>query len=273
MRSDRLVLGYHGISPTWPSPLAVTPKRFRAQLRLLARRGYRACGFTELVEESARGRLLAITFDDAYMSIVEHALPIMRELGMVGTVFVPTGRLDGEKPMRWSGIENWTDSVYSDEVRGLSWDALRGLADEGWEIASHTITHALLPALDDAALARELTDSREAVSKQIGRPCTSLAYPYGIADERVARAAAACGYSAATVLTSSLAGAGRFTYPRVGVFLEDSTPRFALESLPLARRLRATAAWAAIAASRDARSERQRLSQDPPSSASAVTAP
>jgi peptidoglycan/xylan/chitin deacetylase (PgdA/CDA1 family) len=261
------------VSPSWPSPLAVTPARFAAQLRLLARRGYLAVTFTELVEAPAGGRQVAITFDDAFASVVEHGLPIMRELGMVGTVFVPTGRLDAERPMRWSGIETWSDSSHGDEVRGLSWDALRSLADEGWEIGSHTVSHALLPALDDTALSDELTRSRARCSEEIGRPCTSIAYPYGLADARVAAATEACGYSAATVLRSSLAGSGRFTYPRVGVFLDDSTPRFALESTRFARRLRESGAWAAIAAYREARGDRIRLREDGSSALNAAPTP
>ena len=36
----------------------------------------------------------------------------------------------------------------------MSWAELRTLADAGWEIGSHTVTHPHLTQLDDATLAR-----------------------------------------------------------------------------------------------------------------------
>ena len=71
---------------------------------------------------------------------------------------------------------------------------LAELADAGWEVGSHTRSHPRLPQVDDAALARELGDSRELIAERLGRPCESIAYPYGDFDERVVRATAAAGY-------------------------------------------------------------------------------
>src|SRR5687768_15757937 len=87
---DRLVLCYHAVSAEWPAKIAVTPDRLEEQLRLLLRRGYRGATFTEAATAPANGRFLAVTFDDAYRSVLKHAFPIMSRLGLPGTVFVPT---------------------------------------------------------------------------------------------------------------------------------------------------------------------------------------
>ena len=51
--------------------------------------------------------------------------------------------------------------------------------------------------LDDDELARELQESKADVEKITGRPCRTLAYPYGLYDDRVTEAAAAAGYELA----------------------------------------------------------------------------
>ena len=60
--------------------------------------------------------------------------------------------------MRWRGLEPWLGGAYEDELVPLTWQELRGLRDEGWEIGSHTRTHPRLAQLGDDALGAELGD-------------------------------------------------------------------------------------------------------------------
>ena len=85
-----IVLCYHALSADWEAALSTTPQRFERQLALLVRRGYRGATFSEVVAARGRGRLLAVTFDDAYRSVLELALPILQRAGMPATVFAPT---------------------------------------------------------------------------------------------------------------------------------------------------------------------------------------
>ena len=62
------------------------------------------------------------------------------------------------------------------------------------EIGSHSRDHAVLTALDDRQLAEDLAESRAAVEDLTGQPCRTLAYPFGIYDDRVAAAARNAGY-------------------------------------------------------------------------------
>lgn len=232
--NDSLVLCYHALSEDWPAALSTTPKRFTDQMRLLERRGYRAVTFSELVA-GGDGKRVAITFDDAYRSVGELAKPVLDRFGFTATVFVPTD-FPGRGPMSWLGIDLWLDGVHAAELVAHSWEELRGLADAGWEIGSHTCSHPYLTMLDDATLAAELADSRERCSERIGRPCRSIAYPYGDWDERVAAAAAQAGYEAGATL--ALHEARPLQWPRVGVYHVDAGWRFRLKASPAVRRLR-----------------------------------
>ena len=51
---------------------------------------------------------------------------------------------------------------------------------------------------DDAGLYAELKDSKAYLEDVLGKTITSMAYPYGAANQRVRAAAEACGYTLAT---------------------------------------------------------------------------
>jgi peptidoglycan/xylan/chitin deacetylase (PgdA/CDA1 family) len=235
---DVLVLCYHALSPDWPAALSTTPERFREQLELLIARGYRPATFAQALAAPAAGRTFAVTFDDAYRSVLERARPIMDELDVPGTVFVPTDWPDREEPMRWPGIDQWLGGPHEHELLCLRWDELRALAGAGWEVGSHTCSHPHLTALDDAALERELAVSRELCSEKGGAPCRSIAYPYGDVDARVVEAARSAGYELGASLPKRFASRDPLDWPRVGVYNADDLRRFKLKVSPLIRRIR-----------------------------------
>ena len=72
------------------------------------------------------------------------------------------------------------------EAVGSSWDDFRKDAGEGYEIASHSITHATMPGLDEANIRYELEKSKEEIKNQLGEKYTfSVEVPYGYEDDRV----------------------------------------------------------------------------------------
>jgi glycosyltransferase involved in cell wall biosynthesis/peptidoglycan/xylan/chitin deacetylase (PgdA/CDA1 family) len=85
----------------------------------------------------------------------------------------------------------------------LTRSQVRQLARGGFEIGFHTRDHRPLPELADDELARALRDGRAALEAATGRRLTTIAYPHGDADERVAAAARAAGY------TDGFCGPGR----------------------------------------------------------------
>lgn len=189
-----VVLCYHGISDMWPSPTAVPPALFALQLERFLEEGYVGATFTRAVLDPPAARTVAVTFDDGYRSILEHAVPVLERLGLPGTLFVPTDRLGRGEPLAWPTLDAWLGTEHEPELSPMSWPEIAGLAESGWEIGAHTVSHPHLQLLDDAELRHELVSSKADVETRLGRPCVSVAYPYGDADERVVEAAGEAGF-------------------------------------------------------------------------------
>jgi peptidoglycan/xylan/chitin deacetylase (PgdA/CDA1 family) len=239
----RLVLCYHAISPTWSAPLSVRPDEFERQLAWFARHGWQAVTFADLASSGARDKQLAVTFDDAFLSVLTRARPILDALGMPATVFAPTAFMQERQPLRWAGIDHWAQTDHAPELQSMSWEDLGELTSQGWEIGSHTQTHPLLTMLDDATATAELRSSRDEVEQAIGRACRSIAYPYGGVDDRIAGLAREAGYAAGAGLSRNLRGEGPYRWPRLGVYNADRWTRFMVRSNPLTRGLRRTRLW------------------------------
>jgi peptidoglycan/xylan/chitin deacetylase (PgdA/CDA1 family) len=238
--ADTLVLCYHAVSPTWPAKVAVTPDALRRQVGGLLARGYRPRTFAELAAAPPERRTLVVTFDDAYRSVRTHALPVLRELGVPATVFACTDFTGSERPVPM-GRPEWEGTPHEHELVPMGWDELRSLADAGWEVGSHTRSHPNLKRLDDARLAAELGGSRAACAEAMGRPCATLAYPYGDHDARVVAAAGAAGYLAAcTTFPGWAATPPPLEWPRVIVNRHHDGARFRLKSAGAVRRLRSS---------------------------------
>lgn len=106
---------------------------------------------------------LSITFDDGLTSVYSLAFPEMERHGLTGTAFVVSD-LVGKQ---YLGHPVMTQRMLHD------------LCSAGWEIGSHTKTHARLPDLPSQEVDAELRLSRDSLERAIGRRVTSLAYPYG----------------------------------------------------------------------------------------------
>ncbi len=234
-----LVLEYHAVSETWDSDLAVTPAQLRRHLEYLLERGYSGCTFTQAATGASTDRLVAVTFDDAHLSVLELAYPILTSLGVPGTVFVVTDYADDGRLLRWARSREWREAAYDPELRGMTWSHLRQLADAGWEVGSHTKTHPRLTQLADDDLERELRESREACERALRRRCSSLAYPFGNTDARVVRMTAQAGYTVAAI--EGPAPPALLMWPRVGIYRPDSMLRFRLKVSPTIRRI-----WTAL---------------------------
>lgn len=212
---DLVVLCYHGISDSWPARTAVAPADFERHMQGFVDRGYAGATLSDALTAPPEGRTLAVTFDDAHASVLDHALPVMDRLGLPGTMFVPTAHPAERRPLAWHGNDVWLGTEHEHELACMGWDDLRHLAGQGWEIGSHTCTHAVLPDVDDARLIEELTVSRAECERQMGVPCTSLAYPTGWCDDRVARAARDCGYRFAVTVAQGPTAALPYRWPRI----------------------------------------------------------
>ena len=165
------VLTFHAFESS-RSPIAYPPALFGRALAALRGAGWRTARLCEAAGWIADGvappeKTLVLTIDDGYRSTLDAALPALRELGMTATVFVVAGRtsLHGRPLM---DPADW-----------------RRLHAEGLELGAHTMTHPMLPALDDAGIEREALGSKRRIEDAVGAEVTSFAYPAGRFDDRV----------------------------------------------------------------------------------------
>lgn len=238
---DVVVLCYHAISATWPSDMAVRPDALEHQAKVLLARGYEPVTFHQAVTAPPR-KCFSITFDDGFRSVLEHGLPALEPLGVPATVFVSSAFADDPgQPRRGAAIDRYLGGPHEHELYVMPWEELRSLVDHGWEIGSHTVHHPFLTALDDEELAFELGESRRRIADVLGRPCTTLAYPTGDHDARVARFTAEAGYDAACTLPSTFPRRpDPFMYPRISVQRGDSLGEFRRKISRTARFMRTT---------------------------------
>lgn len=90
----------------------------------------------------------------------------------------------GDFPKGYEPCPEYTQAL------GSSWDDFRKDAAKGYEIASHSITHATMPGMDEANIKYELEKSKEEILKQMGAKYTfSAEVPYGYENERVMQVA------------------------------------------------------------------------------------
>jgi peptidoglycan/xylan/chitin deacetylase (PgdA/CDA1 family) len=245
-RSRTVVLCYHAISEDWPAVLAVSQQALRDHVHGFLRRGFEPHTFGDAIVRPTGRKTLAVTFDDAFRSVVEGAFPVLADLGVPATVFVPTAHAGDGSPMSWPGIDQWVGTSWEAELAGASWDELRRLAEAGWEIGSHTRSHPRLTQIQAEQLRIELEGSREDCERELDRPCVSIAYPYGDVDTRVVAAAREAGYLAGASLPERLEGGptapDRLCWPRAGAYRADGTLKVRTKATLLRR---APRLWAA----------------------------
>lgn len=192
-RSGRrpLALVYHGVAEVRlavdPHALFVSPRRLRAHIRTLKRWGYRFSTFGELAKRVALDggeATVALTFDDGLEDNLIGLVPVLEEEAVPASVFVVSGWLGQRHP----------DAPGS---RIMTAEQLRALSEKGVEIGAHTVTHPDLTSVSFEEALEEMRRSRADLSAITGTDITSLAYPYGRADEKTIKAAAAAGFRAA----------------------------------------------------------------------------
>jgi peptidoglycan/xylan/chitin deacetylase (PgdA/CDA1 family) len=184
------ILVYHNLADRARGRMVMAAAAFEQQMRYLSAQGYRVDSMADFLAWIQLGRQLprravVLTFDDGYRTFRQHAYPILKELGFSATLFV------------------YTDYVGAGR-NALSWEDLRQLAAEGFDVQAHSKTHADLkrnPGESDAQYARRLTqelqDPQDLFQRQLGRRSRILAYPYGSWDEELLSGAREAGYVAA----------------------------------------------------------------------------
>jgi len=257
-QGEALIVTYHAVDAdlSGASPaeveagLVVTQNTLRRQLRHLARR-YRIIALEELAQalaagDRALGGLCAITFDDALAGLPEHALPVLTELSIPATVFVPSECAGGSQDLPalrlrraiWAGagspqaaerhkrlgrdrliavaaaIERGLLPAQRQALLGLTprrvlgGDELRHLAAAGMTVGSHGTLHDPIPQLPPDAQRAEVLGSKTMLERMTGCAVTCFCYPHGAADDATAALAKEAGYLCACTTRQGAVRAG-----------------------------------------------------------------
>ncbi len=182
-RRPRVVtLCYHGVTTR-------QRQRFERQMTWIADRAVSP----DAAEPDRRRRWaqpdVCVTFDDSFANLLDHALPVTRELGIPAMVFVVTENMGCLA--KWELAPDHPDAWQIT----MSTSQLRQAADEPLcRFASHSATHPRLTDLPLGQARRELSGSRAVLEQMLGRPVEDFAYPYGACNPTLVREAFASGY-------------------------------------------------------------------------------
>jgi peptidoglycan/xylan/chitin deacetylase (PgdA/CDA1 family) len=142
----------------------------------------------DYIGEAAGRPKVAITFDDAFESVIDNALPLTEARRLPCTIFVPTGRLGA--PPAWMMEHGAADA---NEVVATA-ETVRALADRGVRLGAHSRTHPMLTRLDPKEAAGELSGSKADLEELIGGRVGIFAFPYGDFNDAIVEIARQAGY-------------------------------------------------------------------------------
>ncbi len=144
--------------------LTVTTTDFNAQLTWFQQQGYHSINQTELFDALYYGKALPahpmiLSFDDGYEDVYTDALPALLAHHYRGVFYIITGMIGGSY---------------------MTWEQVHTLAQDGMQIASHTIHHVNVgqpPA--GTSTQGELLVSKETLEAQLRQPIQFFCYPTG----------------------------------------------------------------------------------------------
>ncbi|MDO8362934.1 MAG: polysaccharide deacetylase family protein [Actinomycetota bacterium] len=207
------------------------PAAFAAQLDHFRARGYRTITGGQLADAlagvaSLPERALWLTFDDGDASVAQVALPLLRERGMVATAFLCGAWIGTDEPPWWQVLEA---AVAPSELVATRIALKRGPDQErrrrieqmqqalaaagppsvgqqwsegdvhewlaaGNEVGNHSWDHPCLDRCDDEEQRRQVRLAHERLSRLIGAPVDTFAWPNGDASPAALAELQALGY-------------------------------------------------------------------------------
>jgi peptidoglycan/xylan/chitin deacetylase (PgdA/CDA1 family) len=246
------ILCYHGVEDGWSSPLALAPEQFARHCDWLGDHR-RVVGLGEAIDRLDDGARLSrgttlLTFDDGFAGLHQHALPVLRQRRLPATVFLVAGTLAG------SGTAiDWVDDPPATPLRTLSRNQVLEMQQTGISFGSHSFSHRDLTSLTEADCERDLRASRELLEDLLAEPIRWLAYPRGLHNEGVRRAAARAGFTHGFTLPQGPEPVSALALPRVGIWAHDGLNALRIKSADWYLTLRTGAGFPLVRALRGVR--------------------
>ncbi len=139
---------------------------------------------------------------------------------------LPFGELQARLQRAADQAELDIESLNDDATLPMTWEHVKKLAEQGFTIGAHTVSHTNLLNETRERAKMEIRDSILDVSSALGSPCQTFAFPYGSCTNELARYAQSCGVT--SVMTTVPIWLSKNTspwyLPRVQLF-EQQSPR------------------------------------------------
>ncbi|QSZ42914.1 polysaccharide deacetylase family protein [Sulfurimonas aquatica] len=233
-----IVFMYHRFGEsTYPST-NIRLEQFKRQLDYLEQKSFKVWPFSKIARYVLEGKniphkTVALTIDDAYISVYTKAFPLLKEKKYPFTVFVNTSAVGGKS------------------INYVSWEQIREMRLHGGEFANHSLTHdVLLPCKDESKqkwqsrLKKEIEGAQEKLHEELGIHTNEnpklLSYPFGEYSQATAEFIKRLGYigvtqtSGAIDLNSDLKALPRFAMSETFSDLDGFVLKLNTLALPIA---------------------------------------
>ena len=144
-------------------------------------------------------RYYHLSFDDGFRNNFTNALPILKKHEVPAIFFVPSSLIDAsiDKTKKYC-LET---TKYNSVIEMLKWSDLREMLSLGYEIGSHTKTHARFSAIshNKQLMEDEILGSKKQLEDNLDYECKYISWPYGTltdADDKSLETAKIAGYTA-----------------------------------------------------------------------------
>jgi peptidoglycan/xylan/chitin deacetylase (PgdA/CDA1 family) len=227
------ILTYHSLDES-NSVTSVSPRFFRKHMHSLAQRGFLGISLSDLLDGwDGAGKLpvrpVVLTFDDGFANLIEHATPVLSELGFRATIFVVSGRC--------GQTNDWpNEAARIPRLPLLSWKELAQMVAAGFEVGAHSVTHRPLTKITPTEAEQEIVESKTMIEDRLGLPVKTFAYPFGFFSRRHCEIARRHFRGAVSAqLGSARPTDDRHQLPRLDVYYLRRPALFQLFETPLGR--------------------------------------
>ncbi len=140
-----------------------------------------------------------LSFDDGFRNNFTNAVPILEKHEIPAIFFVPSALIEADfDKVRVYCLET---TKYNSVIEMLRWSDLREMLSAGFEIGSHTRTHARFSMIsnNETLMRDEILGSKNELESRLDYECKYIAWPYGRladVDDKSLKMAESAGYIA-----------------------------------------------------------------------------
>lgn len=173
------ILLYHRVDeniPNDPVDINISPNDFSKQVEAFSKY-YNVITIAQILEHLNDSKpfppkTICITFDDSYESIYRNAIPVLKQYKVPACFFVNDGYLATTRTYPW-------DEEIEYEQPMMSWEQVKTIIDEGFEVGVHTTNHFDLGACDTKTATEEIAGSMKALEQGLGLDLPYFSIPFG----------------------------------------------------------------------------------------------